>query len=259
MRDMNRKALIAMCFGLALPAAAGESKSRSADLQSTRATLARWVETQEITSRERKAWQQSKEVLTSRIDMLRREISLVEEQLAKARTERSGADTARAEVVSQRDALLDTTRRLGGHLDELEGKARRLYEGLPAVLTEKVKPLHDRMPGGDAAGSSLSLAERFQNVLGILSELNRLNSEVTVATEIRPLSDGRPSEVRTIYLGLAQAYYVSAGGEAGIGRPSPAGWTWQADASLAQKINDVLEVLQNKASPRFVPLPVTLD
>jgi hypothetical protein len=243
---------------VAASAAFAESNDRATGLQSTRDILARWVETQEITSAERKDWQQASQVLTSRIEMLRREVALVEEQLGEARTEQSGAAAARAEVVKERDALLATTRRLGGHVEDLENGTRRLYEGLPPALTEKVKPLYERMPKAEAAGS-ITLAERFQNVLGILGELNRLNADVTVVTEIRALADGRPSEVRTIYAGLAQAWYISAAGEAGYGRPSPRGWEWKADASLAPKVNDVLEVLQNKASPHFVPLPVILD
>ena len=40
-----------------------------------------------------------------------------------------------------------------------------------------------------------------------------------MVTEVRTLSDGKPAEVRTVYVGLAQAYFVSPKGDAGIGRP----------------------------------------
>jgi hypothetical protein len=251
-------AALLVCFFADRPGHAADPAG-PAGLQSARAILARWVETQEITSRERKEWQQTKEMLTSRIEMMRREIAMVEEQLSQARGEQSQADKARSEVVNERDALAATVKRLGPDVEEMEAKTRRLYRMLPPVLTEKVKPLYDRMPEGPAAAAKVTMAERFQNLLGIQAELNRLNGEVTVATEIRPLSNGKPSEVKTIYIGLAQAYYVSASGEAGIGRPSADGWIWEADPGLAMKINDVLEVLQNKATPHFVPLPVKLD
>src|SRR5688572_10191860 len=133
-----------MCLylGQASASAADQGAGSSAGLQSARATLARWVETQEITSRERRDWQQTKEMLTSRIEMMRREIAMVEEQLGQARGEQSLADSARSEVVNERDDLVATVKRLVPDVEELESKTRRLYGMLPAVLTEKVKPLY---------------------------------------------------------------------------------------------------------------------
>ena len=251
------------CLGLATPGTSSAATPAPADepaknIESTRATLARWVETQEILGKERREWQQSKDMLTARIDVVKREIEMVQATLATARKERGDAGQARAGVQKQIDGVQGTTRSLDAEVLELEEAAKTLYRSLPESLTDKIKPLYDRMPAA-AAASRVSMAERFQNVLGILAEVTRLNSEITVATEIRPLSDGRPSEVRTVYLGLGQAYYVSAGGEAGIGRPGEAGWTWTPTPGLARNINDVLEVLQNKSSPHFVPLPVSIQ
>ena len=63
-------------------------------------------------------------------------------------------------------------------------------------------------------------------MLGILNEVNKANSEMTVVYEVRALPDGTNAEVQCIYVGLAQAYYISPRGEAGIGRPSEDGWKW---------------------------------
>jgi len=237
---------------------AGEAPTRE-EIESTRATLSRWVETQEIISREKKDWQQAKEILLSRIDIVKKEIAQVEEKLASARTGESESDKARSEVVSEIHATRQTTDELEGHVKELEGKVKKLYTALPESLREKVRPLYDRMPDlKEGEVSKVSLAERFQNVLGILNEVTRLNSEINVVSEIRPLSDGKPSEVRTIYVGLGQAYFVSARGEAGVGRPTEDGWTWQPANQLAREITHALEILQNKSGPKFVPLPVEI-
>ncbi len=94
------------------------------------------------------------------------------------------------------------------------------------------------------------------NVLGILNEVNKANGEITVTFEVRELAGGKPSEVRVLYVGLAQAYYVSASGEAGIGRPSPAGWVWEPSKAVANDVLTALEIVQGKHTPAFVPLPV---
>ncbi len=92
-----------------------------------------------------------------------------------------------------------------------------------------------------------------------MNEVNKANGEITLATEVRTLSDGKPSEVKTVYLGLGQAYYLSAKGEAGVGRPSSEGWVWTPDNELASKILQVVEMLEGKAQPKFVPLPVKIS
>jgi hypothetical protein len=104
----------------------------------------------------------------------------------------------------------------------------------------------------------VSIAERFQNVLGILNDLNKANNETTVNFEVRNLSDGKPSEVRVLYIGLAQAYYLSAQDEAGIGRPGPDGWVWEPANAIADRIRLALDVIASKQKPAFVALPVKI-
>jgi hypothetical protein len=125
------------------------------------------------------------------------------------------------------------------------------------VLT-KLQPLLARIPAPGTV-ARVSTAERFQNVLGILNEMNRANSEISVAYEIRKLADGTSSEVQVIYVGLAQAYYISPTGEAGVGVPGPEGWQWSPLPKAASDILFALEIIQGKHSPAFVPLPVTIQ
>jgi hypothetical protein len=64
--------------------------------------------------------------------------------------------------------------------------------------------------------------------------------------------------VKTVYVGLGQAFYVSASGEAGVGRPGPEGWQWRPANELARNIGTMIQILQNKAKPVFVSLPVEI-
>ncbi len=139
----------------------------------------------------------------------------------------------------------------------MEGEVRRVFKTLPDPIKVKLQPLFQRVPE-DPANTKVSVAERFQNVLGILNEVNKANNEITVNYEVHQLADGKPSEVRVIYVGLAQAYYLSAGGEAGIGRPSADGWKWEPSKAVAADVLVALDILQGKHSPAFVPLPVSI-
>ncbi|HKQ60145.1 MAG TPA: DUF3450 family protein [Candidatus Polarisedimenticolaceae bacterium] len=223
----------------------------------TRAVLARWVETQQVLAKEAKDWQQGKELLEARIALLQGEIAAVEQQLGTVHTASADSRGEQARLVADGDALRATAAVFEEGVVDLEARVRGLYRRLPDPAREKIQPLYARMPA-DPRDTKVFLAERVQNVVGMLNELNKLDNEVTLVTEVRQMSDGKPAEVRAIYLGLAQAYFVGGRGEAGVGRPGEDGWQWETSAEIAPAVLDAVEVLQSKAKPKFVPLPVRL-
>jgi septal ring factor EnvC (AmiA/AmiB activator) len=228
-------------------------------LEETRLALEKWIETQQIISRERKDWQQGREILQGRLELVQTEVAALEEQIAATRTGIAEADRKRAELLDEDARLRDDGAQLTAAVDGLEAEVRRLLAQVPEPVKARLQPLHERMPADAAAKARVAVAERFQNVLGILNELNKANNEIAVNYEVRTLSDGKLAEVRVLYVGLAQAWYVSARGEAGIGRASPDGWTWQPADAIAGEVLQALEIIQGKQPPAFVPLPVTLQ
>jgi len=82
---------------------------------------------------------------------------------------------------------------------------------------------------------------------------------VNVSYEVHEIAGGKPSEVKAIYLGLGQAYYVSATGEAGISHPTLEGWPWEPAKAIAGDVLKTLEIIQGKQTAAFVPLPVKIQ
>jgi hypothetical protein len=253
--------VLASCVALGASAIESQPSSQApspATIDEAKSIVAKWVATQDLIFKERKAWQQEKDLLESRIELIEKETSDLEEKVAESRKVRAEQNAKRGEASgNERRASglsSDLTERVAG----FEQTIRRIHRLLPDPAKEKVDALYRRIPA-DSEHTNVSVAERFQNVLGILNEVNKLNTEVTLATEVRPLSDGKPSEVKTVYLGLAQAYFISARGEAGIGRPGADGWVWEPANELSKDINVVIQVLQNQTKPTFVPLPVTIQ
>lgn len=242
----------------AVQAAEDQDGAARKELEEARAAVGKWVNAQQLLLKERKDWEQGRELLQARIDLIGGEIEQLE--LKRAETKKALADLAgrRGEVQKSRADLVGRAASLEETVSGLERRVRGLMVRLPDPLREKVTPLLERMPA-EGSASKISVAERFQNVLGILNEINKANAEITLASEIRSLSDGKPSEVRTIYLGLGQAWYLSAGGEAGVGRPGESGWVFTADNRLKESVMQVIEVLQNKSTPHFVQMPVRID
>lgn len=237
--------------------AAGAS-SAPPSLEETRLTMGKWIETQQIISKERNEWQQGKEILLGRLDLIKKEIATLEEKIQQARASVAESDKKRNDLMAENDLLKAAGAQLTDAVTVMEAEIRRLFKTLPEPVQTKLQPLYQRIPE-DPAKTRVSTAERFQNVLGILNELNSANNEITVSYEVRNLANGKPSEVKAIYVGLAQAYYVSASGEAGIGRPGAEGWTWESSKAIGPDVLMALEILQGKQTPAFVPLPVKLQ
>lgn len=235
-----------------------ENSGSGQSLEETRLAMGKWIETQQIIAKERNDWQQGKEILADRLELVKKEITSLEEKIAQAQGSVAEAAKQRDELQVQEDQLKAVSAQLTKSVIAMETQMRRLLKQLPEPISTRLQPLIQRIPD-DPANAKVSVAERFQNVLGILNELNKANTEIAVNYEVRTLANGKPAEVRAMYVGLAQAYYVSANGEAGIGRPGADGWTWEPSATVANDVMMALDILQGKQTPAFVPLPVKIQ
>ena len=228
-----------------------------ASLEETRITMGKWIETQQLIGRERNDWSQGKEILKSRIELVSKEVSSLGASITESQASVATTNAKRDELIAENDALKATSAQLAATVTLMEAEVKKLLILVPDPVKLRLAPLFSRIPE-DAATTKVSVAERFQNVLGILNELNKANSELTVNFEVRTLADGSLAEVQVIYIGLAQAFYVSPRGAAGIGRPTAEGWKWESSAAVATPVLAALEILQGKQSPAFVPLPVSI-
>ena len=240
------------------PAAPPAPPAPPATLDETRLTLNKWIETQQIISKERNDWQQGKEILQGRIELVGKEVGVLKDRITQSELAVVESNKKRDELVAENDQLKAVTAQLSDAVTTMEDQVRKLAKLMPEPVNAKLLPLLQRMPA-DPTNTRVSTAERFQNVLGILNELNKANSEISVSYEIRTLADGSSSEVQVFYVGLAQAYYISPRGLAGIGRPTEDGWKWEsASAATSSQITQALEIIQGKQTPSFVPLPITI-
>jgi soluble cytochrome b562 len=237
---------------------AGDAQGAPPTLEETRLAMEKWIQTQQAISKERKDWQQGKDILVGRLELVKQEVLSLEKKIQDADASATEAAKKRDALLAENDELKATGAKLAESVTAMEAEVRRLWKTLPEPIQTRLQPLFQRMPE-DVAKARVTAAERFQNVLGILNEVNKANNELTVNYEVHTLADGKPSEVKALYLGLAQAYYVSAKGEAGIGRPSPDGWKWEPSKSIGNDVLLALEIMQGKQSPAFVHLPVKIQ
>ncbi|MEY4533795.1 MAG: hypothetical protein RLZZ246_113 [Planctomycetota bacterium] len=235
------------------PNAAAQTRER---IELTRDALEKWVETRRTIGVERRDWALGKDLLDSRIDVLDRELKTLADRTKEVEATLTEADRKRDALAQEAGTLKDASAQLAAMAAQLEAKVKGLVKRFPTPLAEKLKPLTQRLPE-DPATTALPLAVRFQNIVGIINEANRFNREITQSSEIRKLADGSSVEVTAVYLGLAQGYYVGAGGRiAGIGRGAPEGWTWTESNDNGPAIERIVAILRNQKPAAFVPIPV---
>ncbi|MBI1368390.1 MAG: DUF3450 family protein [Planctomycetes bacterium] len=228
------------------------------EIDNTRAALERWVETRRTISQEQRDLELSKQTLNDRIELVQREIDALHTKIEDANKSIADADKKRQDMMSENEMLKAASAGLNEMVAGLESRTKIILKRLPDPIRDLVKPLSQRIPE-KPEDTKMTLSERFQNVVGILNEINKFNRNITVASEVRSLPDGKSAEVTAMYVGLGQGYYVSANRSvAGIGTATADGWVWTPANESANAIADAIAILKNEKVASFVKLPITV-
>ena len=229
-------------------------------IDSTRETIAKWVETKQLVSKEKSEWVSGKDILGERVRLAEAETISVKEKLKEIELAVAEAQKKRDELSAENEKLKATGEKTKARIIGLEKKLRPLLAMFPDPLKEKLKPILSRFPE-DSDKSTASLAERLQNVLGLIDQANAFNSTITSVKELRTFPDGTRAEVTTVYLGLAQAYYTNSEGSlAGVGHPGSDGWTWTPENGQGKQILMAIHMLEGKEKgATFIDLPVKIQ
>jgi hypothetical protein len=229
------------------------------NLNSTRDVLDKWVQTKQIISKEQSDWRLEQAILTDTQKLLSSELTRLDIALAELKSSATAADEDRSQLTAQKETIAEASAVVEGSIQALETQMKRVVKTLPAPLVEKIKPLIRRLPE-DSANTKLSLGERVQNIVGILSQTDKFNTTITQTSESRELDDGKVIEVRTLYWGLAMAYYVDIAGEyAGIGYPGKDGWEWPQIEGAGPQIKKLLDVYEGSEEIQFVEVPARIN
>lgn len=229
------------------------------DIEGTRNVLEQWIETKRLISKEEQKLKFSKEMLGERIELVQREIDSLKTKIDEAEGSIAEAEKKREDLVSENEKLKAASASLADILSGLELNLKNMLPRLPEPLRDRIKPLTQRLPK-NSAETKLSISERFQNVVGVLNEIDKFNREITVISEVRQLPDGTSAEVTSLYLGIGQGYYTGAGGKiGGIGYPTDEGWAWQPADSVGPKVAHAIAIINNEQVADFVQLPVKIQ
>jgi hypothetical protein len=222
-----------------------------------RTTLEKWVETRQLISKARADWQGTKETLQQTVALFERELQGVQEQSSKLSTNNTQIDKERREAEGTKAAAEESLDRARQFASNFEAQIRLLLPQLPSPLQDTLRPVVLRMPAD--ANTKMTAAERLRVLVGILNEVDKFNSSVSVFNEKRRNNKGEETAVETLYVGLGAAYFANETGEfAGTGNPGAKGWEWQIQNGLGPSIRETIRIYRNEQPAHFVSLPATI-
>lgn len=220
----------------------------------------KWIETRQIISEERADWEVEEDSLRATRDLLRKQKTALEEQIADLEKTSSFADEERRDLLLARGDHQRAGRALEERIRSMEEQVRALAPQLPEPLHRKLEPLLVQIPT-DPDNTRQTLGARLMNVLGVLAQTEKWNSTATFVGETRAVSEDQRIAIRTLYWGLGQAFYVDTEGTtAGIGRPGPDGWVFVEQPEIADPARRLLDIYEgNVDAIEFVNLPIEVQ
>jgi DNA gyrase/topoisomerase IV subunit A len=242
----------------ACTACVGAAAEGTPSLLETRSTLEQWVQTRQLISKTRSDWDADKETLGQTVALYERELKSLADQRANVSTNHVQVEKERLAATAQQaelEAAVATTRTL---VIALEKRLQELAPTFPPPLADKLSAALKRIPA-DSENTKMPALERMQNLVGILNEADKFNAAITVVSEVQKNPSGAEVQVETLYLGLAQAFFVDKAGEyAGTGTPAATGWQWTPNNQLASRIQKSIAMYKNATPADFVNLPVQI-
>jgi hypothetical protein len=242
-------------IGFALSAA---NAAEQTDPQVTRTYLEKWVELRTLISQEENEWRADKETITSSIDLIKREMDGLEKRIEEAEKNTSFAVQQRQNITLENEELKGAASAVRDQLTALEAQVLQLVQFFPRNLRTQVELLEQRVPR-PGAPLRASSGERLQNIVGILSQVEKFDRTVTLDSDSHTLPNGDTARVDTVYLGLAVAFFVDGKGTyAGVLTPAQGEWKSTPRPELAKQIRMIVDVYRKDELAEFVAVPIEI-
>ena len=221
----------------------------------TRSTIDQWVETRQIISKESSEWDIEKGLLEKTYALLTSEVARLDSELKDLKESASASDEERGSLAAEKESLKAASKVVASSIGSLESSLKAIIPSLPAPLIEKIRPLIRRLPDHPQK-TDLSLGQRVQNIVGILSQTDKFNTTITATSEAREFEEGKVVQVTTLYMGLASAYYVDDSGKfAGVGIPTASGWEWPVIDGVGSQIKQLVDIYEGTGEIQFIQVP----
>ena len=227
-----------------------------AEVKETHKIIGEWVATERLISKEESEWDIEKASLLDLKQALIAEIGELDGKLRETEEEAVGAAKQRLDLVARKDAAKRATVSLHQGLDRTIAKLDRAFMLLPTPVADRLAPYRKKLIPRKGVPTA-PLRQRVDALVSLLQAMQNFHRTVTLERQEFTLDDNQSREFQVMYFGLGTAYFVNESGTvAGFGQPGENGWEWTRSDGLAREISTGVDMLNNRAMPRFLELPV---
>lgn len=254
---MIRKIIPVMALFAVTNVVVGQSLQQ---VDAARDKLQKWVETRQVISKERADWILQKESLENTRELLKTELTELEQKLTELDAGVSQSDTLRAELTDKKQNFDKATESVRTAVADLEVKVKAMAKLFPANLAQQVYPLIRRMPADPYKPGKLTLGERLPNVVGIVNAAGKFNTTLHHLSETVKKEDGTEMQVDVLYWGMGIAFFVDGKNQyAGYKYPTANGWKQEERSELAPKVRALIDMYQRKnPNIEFIEVPTVI-
>ncbi|MEK9772050.1 MAG: DUF3450 family protein [Opitutae bacterium] len=227
-----------------------------AEVKETHAIIGEWVATERLISEEENEWDLEKSTLLDLQQALTAEMAELNAKLKETEEEAVGAAKQREDLLARKEEALQAMGSLHRGIDRAAAKLDRAFSLLPTPLADRLAPYRKKLV--PTKGMTMPpLRQRVDALVSLLQAMQNFHKSVTLERQEFTLDDNQSREFQVMYFGLGAAYFVNESGTvAGYGQPGDQGWKWTRSDGLAREISTGVDMLNNRAMPRFLELPV---
>ena len=228
-------------------------------ISETRNTLEQWVKTKQLNSKEKNDWIIEKAILKDTKVLLSNERERLNAEIEEINTSTSDAEANRQKLTTEKEALSAGSDVVLNKIGDLETHVKSIIKTFPEPLVSQLQQVITRIPK-DSDNTKLSMGERVQNIVAILTLADKFNTTLTISSDSREISDDKTIQVTTMYWGLAGAFYVDSTGEyAGVGKPGSEGWEWAEVQNAGPELKKLLEIYEGTEDIQFISAPASIN
>ncbi len=203
-------------------------------------------------------WHQQEPLLKQRLVLLKQEQAQLERNL-------NSASVNDSEVEKKRAQLLKSQNNMESGQALLEKSLVDYFQVIAEIQPQLPPPLFNAWQKKLAAAefTSADITQKLNTLLELLEQLNDFEQRISHAETalMLPTEQGEKEiMVQQLYIGLAQAWYVSLDGTiVGRGIPEKSGWRWQPDNSVdGEVVLNAITMIERRSEAQFLQLPISL-
>jgi len=230
----------------------------ASDVDDLEKLVGQWIKLKKEIAQTDAKWQKQKKILASEKMLLQQQNNELNGLLKKKQEQKNRANeelNTQKQKCQQKEKLITNLQNL---LLINEEFLHRWSDKLPELLKQEIQLSTQELQEKNRTVTLANFAKRFQNILGLYSNLQQLNNSIHCGKMLMK-NQKREFEAEVIFLGVAIGYAISPDGKwAAVGIPDKTSWQWQwqNNPKLATTIKQAISSYRKESAGKFVLLPV---